>query len=194
VEEQLKHRDEIVSIGRMNPNCKAYLGDAMTTGDHQIQGELYVSGCQNFKGYLNGNRDRFVEIDGVTYYKTGDIVMYDEQEELYYYAGRADREVKHYGHRINLDNVESIFNVLGPIVSSAAIYSRKHMSIGLFITSDAGFNLDDNMHLLNDVPSYLTPAHFFNTENFPLNANFKKDYKTLELFYNFYLEKKHGDS
>lgn len=187
--------NDIISIGKMNSGCKAFIADAEVLENNRITGELCVSGTQNFKGYLNSpGRDRFFEMDGQLYYRTGDRVVYDRGEDLYYYAARVDREVKYYGHRINLSNVENLFNGLEEIKDSAAVYSRKHMTLGLFIMSDGPFKPEENGHLFRNIPSYLRPTHFFPAPSFPVNANFKKDYKTLELFYDFYLERKHADS
>jgi D-alanine--poly(phosphoribitol) ligase subunit 1 len=169
----------------------AYLGNAMLTEGGNLEGELYVSGDQTFKGYINlPELTGFIEYDGELFYKTGDKVIYNQQEELYYYAGRVDREVKFHGHRINLNNLEYVFSGIGPISETAAIFSRRYMTIGLFFTSEPGFKLEENMHLIRHIPEWLRPTHYFLTPQFPLNTNFKTDYAALEIFYNRYLEKK----
>ncbi|WP_127128125.1 AMP-binding protein [Pseudoflavitalea rhizosphaerae] len=192
VEKEFHTWNRVVSIGQLNIGSKAYLGNAILLEDGNLEGELYVSGEQTFKGYLNlPEGTGFFEYDGEQYYKTGDKVIFSQLEDRYYYAGRVDREVKYYGHRINLNNLEYVFSGIGPINDAAAIFSRKYMTIGLFFTSTPGFKLEENMHLLQHIPNWLRPTHYFPTPEFPLNANFKTDYSALETFYNRYLEKKY---
>ncbi|QEC44107.1 AMP-binding protein [Pseudobacter ginsenosidimutans] len=192
VETEFHTWNRVVSIGQLNIGSKAYLGNAMLLEDGNLEGELYVSGEQTFNGYINlPEGTGFFEYDGEQFYKTGDKVIYNQEEDRYYYAGRVDREVKYYGHRINLNNLEYVFSGIGPISDAAAIFSRKYMTIGLFFTSTPGFKLEENMHLLQHIPNWLRPTHYFPTPEFPLNANFKTDYSALETFYNRYLEKKY---
>lgn len=194
VEEDLRTYNRVVSIGRLNIGSRAYIGNASLTEEGNVEGELYVTGEQTFNGYINmPEHNGFVEYDGKQYYKTGDKIIYDREEDLYFYAGRVDREIKYFGHRINLNNLEYVFSGIGPISETAAIFSRKYMTIGLFFTSEPGFKLEENMHLLQHIPNWLRPTHYFPTPQFPLNANYKTDYSALEQFYDRYLETKYQD-
>ncbi|WDZ86244.1 amino acid adenylation domain-containing protein [Micromonospora cathayae] len=71
-------------------------------------GELLVSGDGLAAGYL-GDPDQtsraFVEVDGVRYYRTGDLVVLDDQ--VFRYRGRIDRQVKVNGVRIEPGEVEA---------------------------------------------------------------------------------------
>ena len=191
----LKSNEGILSIGVLNKGCTSYINEAERIDENRISGELCIAGRQNFENYINvSNKDKIFEMGGRTYYRTGDKVIYEEKDKLFYYSDRLDREVKYYGHRINLNNIEILFNTIGVVKNTAAVFSAKHMAIGLFVIGDTDFNHNDNIGLLQDIPSYLRPMHFFNVDEFPLNANFKKDYTAMESFFNFYLEKKYGYS
>lgn len=182
--------NRIVSIGKLNTGCRAYIADAQLTAGGNIEGELCVAGEQIFSGYLNmPDSHHFTELNGERYFKTGHLVIYNKEEDLYYYVGRVEREIRYQGHRINLNKLEYLFSGMHPITDAAAIYSRKYMTIGLFFTSSPGFKLEDHMHLLENIPAHLRPTHFFPTPHFPMNAHFKKDYPALEQFYQRYLDK-----
>lgn len=194
LEENFRTANRIVSIGKLNMGSRAYIGDATLSDEGNVEGELCITGEQTFNGYINlPEHTGFFEFNGEQYYRTGDRIIYNREEGLYYYAGRTDREIKYFGHRINLNNLEYVFSGIGPISETAAIFSRKYMTIGLFFTSEPGFKLEENMHLLQHIPGWLRPTHYFPTPQFPLNANFKTDYSALEQFYDRYLETKYQD-
>jgi acyl-CoA synthetase (AMP-forming)/AMP-acid ligase II len=189
VEKEYHSLNKILSIGKLNIGSKAYIGNASVTDEGNVEGELYVTGEQTFKGYINlPENTGFFTLNGEQYYRTGDKIVYDRAQELYFYAGRVDREIKYFGHRINLNNLEYLFSGIGPIGEAAAIFSKRYSAIGLFFTSEPGFKLEENMHLLQDIPHWLRPTHYFPTPQFPLNANFKTDYSALEQFYERYLQ------
>ncbi|VAX42261.1 hypothetical protein MNBD_PLANCTO03-32, partial [hydrothermal vent metagenome] len=72
------------------------------------EGELLVGGEGVALGYFNDEEltaRRFIERDGSRWYRTGDLVQRDEAG-VYTFLGRADRQVKIQGNRIELDEVE----------------------------------------------------------------------------------------
>ncbi|KAM4054765.1 AMP-binding enzyme [Hirsutella rhossiliensis] len=82
----------------------------------QGTGELFIGGQGLARGYL-GNAAKtssaFLHIPGVggdgevkLLYRTGDIVQRDGQGRLFW-RGRRNNEVKHRGHRVSLDAIES---------------------------------------------------------------------------------------
>lgn len=71
--------------------------------------ELALTGAGLAWGYLGDpeqTRERFVEVDGVRCYRTGDLVRRDERGALHY-VGRADRQVKIRGTRVEPAEVEA---------------------------------------------------------------------------------------
>ena len=71
-------------------------------------GELWVAGAGVAIGYLNDpalTARKFVEQGGLRWYRTGDLVVV-RADGVYEFLGRADRQVKIQGHRIELDEVE----------------------------------------------------------------------------------------
>jgi len=70
--------------------------------------ELWAAGAGVALGYLGApelTQEKFVELDGQRWYRTGDLVR-QRADGACLYVGRADRQVKIQGHRIELDEVE----------------------------------------------------------------------------------------
>lgn len=66
------------------------------------EGELLVNGPQIFKGYWNKpveTKEAFVEIDGVEYFKTGDIVRQDE-DGYFFIVDRSKRMINAAGYKV----------------------------------------------------------------------------------------------
>ncbi len=71
-----------------------------------IDQELCLSGPQVFDGYLDTSLNRFIEIAGKSYYRTGDKVEMSD-DGLMFFMGRVDFQIKHEGFRIEPEEVES---------------------------------------------------------------------------------------
>lgn len=95
-------------VGKIIPSVDLVIRDPDTgvkLGVHQI-GEICVRGPTIFNGYYKqDNSDYFVEVDGKSYYKTGDLGYYDEDRYLYL-EGRLKLTFKRGGEMINLVAVE----------------------------------------------------------------------------------------
>ncbi|MFE9186666.1 amino acid adenylation domain-containing protein [Micromonospora haikouensis] len=119
-----------VPIGRPLPNHRAYVVDAdlrpVPPGE---TGELLIGGPGLADGYLNRpglTADRFVPdpfsgLPGERLYRTGDLVTQAPDGRIVY-LGRADRQVKIRGQRIELGEVEAVLAGLpgvGRVVAEA---------------------------------------------------------------------------
>lgn len=89
-------------------------------------GELYVGGPTVARGYWGASAqtaERFVShpITGRgRLYRTGDIVIRGE-DGLLYFHGRADRQIKTRGHRVELDEVESVVRDHPEVIDAAVL-------------------------------------------------------------------------
>lgn len=73
------------------------------------KGELLIGGRQVMRGYWEEEELTsrvLINIDGQTYYRTGDICCYDENADLVFW-GRNDEEIKLFGRRIHLMDIKT---------------------------------------------------------------------------------------
>jgi amino acid adenylation domain-containing protein len=78
----------------------------------RIVGEMIVGGPQVMRGYWRrpiDDRKSITLLDGVRYYRTGDFVFLDEDDN-YRFVGRRDDEIKLNGFRIHLNEVRRCLN------------------------------------------------------------------------------------
>ena len=66
-------------------------------------------------------------------YRTGDLGYYGEDGELYF-ASRKDFQIKHMGHRIELEEIESAMNAVENVQRSCCIFQEeKNRIIGFYM-------------------------------------------------------------
>jgi long-chain-fatty-acid--[acyl-carrier-protein] ligase len=98
------------SVGKFLPGVEGIIVN-MNTGKQAKTGEsgmIYVRGNNVFSGYLGEETiNPFEEIDGKTYYKTGDLGYLDEEGYLFI-TGRLKRFIKIAGEMISLPFIEKI--------------------------------------------------------------------------------------
>jgi amino acid adenylation domain-containing protein/thioester reductase-like protein len=118
-------------IGRPIANTDVYVlgptGEPVPPGE---VGELYIAGAGVARGYLNRpalTAERFLGNPfgpaGSRMYRTGDLVRWAAGGDLEF-VGRADRQVKIRGHRVELGEVETAL-ARHPLVSQAAVVLRE---------------------------------------------------------------------
>src|SRR4029077_4975501 len=103
-------------IGRAIQNVQLYVLDRnLQPAPIEIPGDLYVGGVGLARGYLKRvdlTAERFIRNPfdlepGARLYRTGDLAQWLPNGELEY-LGRVDRQVKIRGHRIELEEIESV--------------------------------------------------------------------------------------
>ena len=137
--------------------------DGAEVHEHDRVGELWIGGEQVMRGYLDQAEEtarRVVEVDGVRYYRTGDMCSYDQDGNIVFH-GRNDDEVKLAGRRIHLGEIRQI--VLGcPGVERAAVGlvpRYGHDVIALVVVAPVRAVVADVEKLLvNLLPEYMRPA------------------------------------
>ena len=99
------NNDHFGSCGRLISRTKAKVVDletGETLGPHQ-QGELYLSGPQVMKGYLNNPKATKEMIDENGWLRTGDVVSYDEGG-YFYVVDRLKELIKVKGFQVILSS------------------------------------------------------------------------------------------
>ncbi|GAA2014582.1 non-ribosomal peptide synthetase [Nocardiopsis rhodophaea] len=149
-----------------------------------VAGELWIGGAGVALGYC-GDRERtdlqFLEVDGVRWYRTGDLGRYWPDGTLEF-LGRADHQVKVRGHRIELGEVESAL-AAHPDIARAVVTVTGSVSARLSAAVQPSQHVAETSELIDwlgcQLPSYMIPEHFLMLDALPLNANGKVDRKRI---------------
>lgn len=144
-------------------------------------GEICVAGESLSNGYYR-DADRTEEhfplypVDGThmeRIYKTGDLGYYNENGEMIF-AGRKDFQIKHMGHRIELEEIESAMNGADGIDKSCCVFDKERNRIFGFYMGGAE-PLRVRREMKKKLPPYMIPAKLKKVTAMPLNKNGKTD-------------------
>ena len=186
-----------IPIGKAINNTKLYVLDsALNLVPIGAVGDLYISGRGLARGYLNLNditEERFIRnpfcSDSVKtpeyarLYKTGDLVRWLPDGNLYYY-GRNDFQVKIRGFRIELSEIESVLVSYPGIKNAAVIVNQQGESARLiaYYVSDLNISSTDLLNYLTQhLPDFMLPAAMMPLVELPLTVNGKLDQNALPL-------------
>ncbi|UZW58371.1 non-ribosomal peptide synthetase [Lysobacter enzymogenes] len=177
------------TIGRPISNTQAYILDrAMQPAPPGVTGELFLGGAGLARGYLRRpglTAERFVPdalsgIAGARLYRTGDLARLREDGEIEF-LGRADRQIKLRGFRIELAEIEAAL-AAHPQVRDAAAIVRENAAgeasiVACFVArqGSAATAADLRARLKQQLPHYMVPSAFLAIEALPLSPNGKID-------------------
>ncbi len=113
------------SVGRVVPSKKVKLVDRATLKEVKTgeAGELLVSSNYMVSAYLNKpeeTAESFVEIDGVTWYRTADVMSMDEEGNLYFIDRTVDT-IKHKGYRVSASEIEAVLQENPAVIGSCVV-------------------------------------------------------------------------
>jgi surfactin family lipopeptide synthetase A len=145
-------------------------------------GEIYIGGAGVAKGYLYREeltQAKFITIDGVCFYRTGDIGRFDEDGNLEI-LGRSDFQIKLRGIRIELNEIETFLRqapgVKDGVVSSCELELGEKSLVAYVVLEQSGnFIVEIRRFLMTKLPGYIVPTIFIELEALPLNMNQKLD-------------------
>ncbi len=142
-------------------------------------GELCFTGPQMFRGYLDPADDqgRFIELDGRTWYRTGDRAQRSDEHGLLH-LGRTDNQVKVQGYRIELAEVEHTIRSEVPgadAVACAVDDAAAAVLVAFVIASDPVDLAALALRLADRLPAYMLPKRLWQLSDAPLNRNGKVD-------------------
>jgi O-succinylbenzoic acid--CoA ligase len=92
--------------------------DGVPIGDTEVRvvdGQLEISGAVLAEGYLGDparTADRFLDVHGVRWYRTGDLGEADAATGMVRVLGRADNVIVSGGEKVSLDAVERVVRAL----------------------------------------------------------------------------------
>ena len=173
---------EKLPLGKVFPGREVLLLDK---DGHEISarnqiGEIAVSGESLAIGYYNNQAEtekHFINREGKRTYLTGDMAVRGDDGELYF-AGRKDFQIKHMGHRIELEEIERSIDKIEGVERCLCCFDQKKNRIYAYYK---GLIDKKTLHaeLKADLPLYMVPNRFFHIKEFILNKNGKADRKRL---------------
>ena len=177
---------EKLPIGNVYPGKVIYLvdenGSIIPESETETVGEICVAGNELALGYYNNEEatsKAFVELKDLgRVYKTGDLGF--RRDGLLHFAGRRDFQIKHNGHRIELEEVERALNSLPEIGQACCIYDANKYRIIAYYTGDASSSgVPDKKSIVaglkEKLPEYMLPNIYKYMEELPLSKNGKID-------------------
>ncbi|MFZ2754312.1 MAG: amino acid adenylation domain-containing protein, partial [Lysobacteraceae bacterium] len=184
VADRVPDRDEVIPIGAPMRNtavkvCNRF-GHALPRG---AIGELLIGGAGVTHGYLRRDeltRDRFVEADGLRWYRSGDLCAFDPDGALVF-AGRVDSQIKLRGHRLEPGEVETALTSIDGVVQAATLVVDVAGSKQLVAFCTGQPQPDDLMRerLMAALPAWAMPNRLVWLASLPLTINGKTDYRLL---------------
>jgi mycobactin phenyloxazoline synthetase len=151
-----------------------------------VAGELWIGGAgvaDGYRGEPERTADRFTEIDGVRWYRTGDRARYWPDGTLEF-LGRADDQVKIRGFRIELGEVEAALAQHPAVRQATALVLRTGPTprlCAVVATGDGTPPTEDEIRAsaAERVPAHMLPDTIAVLPEMPLTANGKVDRRAL---------------
>jgi len=174
-------------VGRAMPGTEILI----VNGNREVlpaneRGEIIIAGPNVSPGYLarpNLTADAFFQYRGQRAYRTGDFGRF--RDNLLFFEGRMDEQIKLSGYRIELGDVEANLRALAIVRDAVVIPVIKGdtvPSLAAFVVlaarDDAShFDLSHRIRtqLSERLPRYMLPRKFVFLDSFPMTANGKVD-------------------
>lgn len=187
IDKKLEYEKQI-PIGKAFDNEQVFLLDENNKQVLKAEeiGEICVKGNTLALGYYNNleqTNERFVQNPlnnkyNDLIYKTGDMGYLDKNNDLYF-CGRKDFQIKHQGHRIELEEIERAMEKVEKIERACCIYQTEKSKIyGFYVGNITKAELHDA--LKETLPVYMLPNVLNELEEMPITKNGKIDRKKLQ--------------
>ena len=189
--DQTKENDfEILPIGKPIINDQIYvLGKNLNLCPIGSTGEICIAGKGLARGYLGSpdlTKDKFVELPilkGERIYKTGDMgrILPDGTIE---FLGRIDGQIKLYGYRIELKEIEERLRSYEGIKDVVVIQINDNSIsyLASYFRSNTRINIPEiKNYLAQYLPKYMIPSYFIQLDKIPLSINGKVNRALLPL-------------
>ncbi|GGN29595.1 hypothetical protein GCM10011609_86750 [Lentzea pudingi] len=169
-----------VPIGKPMPRTGVLLLDESGRPMVSGPGEIALTGDGLAVGYLDDPEEtarRFVEVDGVRCYRTGDIGVVD-RDGLLRYRGRSDRQVKVHGVRVEPGEVEAALLAHPSVTAAFVVLVPGQSDLGCVYTTVNSQPM--NMAVLHDflgttLVSAMIPTAVRHVSRMPLGPTGKVD-------------------
>ena len=182
--DRIYEKDENLPIGNAFEGRNVFLLDEnrKIITEPNIPGEICCSGESVAIGYYKNEEQTnkafiMYEYEGqnLRTYCTGDLASYDEQGRLVF-AGRKDFQIKHMGHRIELEEIENNMNNLDEVTRCCVVFDTKRNKIAAFYSGSVEAK-ELRVLLKEKLPVYMVPQKITKVDEIPLTKNGKMDRK-----------------
>jgi mycobactin phenyloxazoline synthetase len=170
-----------VPYGTPFPNnaCRVIAADGSDCPDW-VPGELWFSGrgiARGYRGRPDLTAEKFVEHDGRTWYRSGDLVRYWPDGTLEF-VGRIDHRVKISGYRIELGEVEAALKRVSGVDAAVAAVIGGDVLAALVRVEDPGVDARAVTAAMAElVPAHMIPKVIVVTDRIPFTVAGKLDRK-----------------
>jgi len=186
-------RKQLYPIGKPLMHVQAILiggaGERIAQAD--VPGELFLGGTQVMRGYWKLDDETaaaVTHLDGVLYYRTGDICTYLADGSLFY-VGRKDNEVNIGGYRVHLNEVRRVINSVPQVHDSEIVlldskYGEKILAAGVLLEKSSDLHVEQKIEqihhrLREELPSYMNLRYLAILDQLPQLSSGKPDRKKL---------------
>ena len=147
-------------------------------------GELLLAGPQVAAGYFRNQsqtREQMIDLDGRSWYRTGDLVAEIDGELLY--VGRSDGQVQLRGYRIETGEVEQVIARSGLARQQAVCVVERPTGlqlIAIIVVGDGSLVADQiHAYLRSELPAYMVPSRIVEVDSLPVTPSGKLDTRAL---------------
>lgn len=179
--------DSGIPIGKAFENCEVFLLDENNKliEEQDITGEICVRANRLALGYYNNPEqtqkhfvqnplnDKYIDI----IYRTGDLGKYNSDCELVF-RGRKDFQIKHMGHRIEIEEIEKAMESCTEIKRACCVFDEKKSKLYGFYIGDID-KKELHKKMKETLPIFMVPGALRQVEEMPLTKNGKIDRKLL---------------
>lgn len=174
--------DGVLPIGRPLPGISVHLVDE--AGEPADSGEILVRSdhvALGYHGRAAAADQKFGVLDGERTYRTGDLARY-RADGLLEFLGRADRQVKVRGYRVELGEIETVLADL-PTVAQAAVVARRTADevelVGYVVPVGEVAVAELRAALAERLPHFMVPRAIVTLAELPLTVTGKLDERAL---------------
>ncbi|MDD3303554.1 MAG: amino acid adenylation domain-containing protein [Clostridia bacterium] len=175
---KLINEESDINIGKALPNMKSFILDSNNELlPINVVGELCIGGKGVSTGYFNNieaTKKSFVDFDGETVYKTGDLAYYNFSGDLVY-VGRKDSQIKLHGLRIEIEEIETIIRRYDGILQAAVIVNDRSQLLAYYCSSKNIVIKDLKKYLKSFLPKYMIPQFYMQVKEMSINTLGKID-------------------
>ncbi len=178
---------EDLPLGKPLPGCSVYL---LSRDQHAVPrgavGEVVIGGRCLANGYRNQEaltRESFAFLsldensEPERFYRTGDLARLDIDGRLHF-IGRADRQCKIRGYRVEPRQVEQLILAFGEIDQCRVLAIDDNLAAFVVSTQKTRFDALRSF-LASRLPGYMVPSRFVALPGLPLTTNGKIDDRVL---------------